>query len=69
MVSIKINELRELAKSQKKYKNEMKINMKGVYSLIDHCRGWLTLYFLYDHGVLNGTSDLSIPFLANQITN
>lgn len=47
----------------------MKIDIKGVCSLIDHCRGWLTLYFLYDHGVLNGTSDLCVPFLASQITN
>jgi hypothetical protein len=34
----------------------------GAYSLVEYCRGWPTLYYLFNEGLLTGAGDVSIPF-------
>ena len=39
----------------------------GAYALIEHCRGWLALYYLFQQGLLTGSGDLPLPFDQSDI--
>ena len=39
----------------------------GSYALIEHCRGWPTLYYLFCSGFLTGVGDLPLPFEQSDI--
>lgn len=59
-----ISKIKALAKFQKPTSAETlgENYHAGAYALIEYCRGWPTLYFLLDQGLLTGAGDLPLPF-------
>ena len=43
--------------------------MFGAYSLIEHCRGWPALYYLFQRGKLTGAGDLPLPFAPKDLAD